>query len=406
MKLLYFNYMADLYGRSIGSTIKAKKLLSNLERAGHKVDYYWRFGGARKRPETPSPARPPSPFRHFIRKLFYTPKTILQNNFEIIAEFVYIQKAKPELIIVRLDAFRISAVILARLMNVPVLLEADGAMSYEWLHYHNDGALWKSFLLFFERIDIRLAEKIFVQSNVTKQYYVTTQAVRREKITVITNAADIPLRRKKMPPEVKEKINFPSGARVIGFIGSLHLWHGVDNLHRLMASLIPKYADLYFLFVGSGGPMTVKLRSQCQKGEWQHRVVFIDYLDHELIPFCLEVMDIALAPYPDSGLFYYSPVKIFEYMAGGKVVVTTKVGQIAEIIQDGENGIFFDPNNNDDLENKITRLLDNPSLGYRIGANAREFIAQGRTWKDKSRELEKLCLDYAKRSRKNISCTF
>ena len=101
MKLLYFNYMADLYGRSIGSTIKAKKLLSNLERAGHKVDYYWRFGGARQRPETPSPARPPSPFRHFIRKLFYTPKTILQNNFEIIAEFVYIQKAKPELIITK-----------------------------------------------------------------------------------------------------------------------------------------------------------------------------------------------------------------------------------------------------------------------------------------------------------------
>ena len=93
-------------------------------------------------------------------------------------------------------------------------------------------------------------------------------------------------------------------------------------------------------------------------------------------------------------------------MAGGRVVVTTKVGQVAEIIQDGENGIFFDPNNNDDLENKITRLLDNPSLGYRIGANAREFIAQGRSWKDKSRELEKLCLDYAKRSRKNISRTF
>ena len=80
-------------------------------------------------------------------------------------------------------------------------------------------------------------------------------------------------------------------------------------------------------------------------------------------------------------------------MAQGKAIVTTRIGQIAELITDGESGLFFDPNNPGDLVEKVKSLLYAPEYRNRMGERARQVILANHTWNHKAAQLEKLCLE-------------
>ncbi len=70
------------------------------------------------------------------------------------------------------------------------------------------------------------------------------------------------------------------------------------------------------------------------------------------------------------------PVAIAEAMALGKPVVSSRVGGIAEMIQDGENGFLVDENNVDGFADKIVTLLNDPSLRKRMGERGNEMARQ------------------------------
>ncbi len=391
-KIAYFNYMEDLYGSSIGSTIKAVELLSHLEEQGHKICYYWRNkeqtpgAGEKKTNKRKSYFK-----RSLFRKLFFTPKEIIKNLVEMRTEYRFIKQNKPDIIIVRIDAYRYSASVLAKFSSIPLLIEADGANSYEWLFYNNkDGNIWKSWILFFERFCFRLSEHVFVQSQVALDYYVYLYNLDESKIHVITNGAN-PRALPEDQSGLKEKLGILAGSPVCGFIGSLHYWHNTGLLFELIKDVLTEYPTVFFLIVGGGGPMAEDFKKQCEQYDWKSRIIFAGFVEHEKAYHYVNLFDVALAPYAGTGLFYYSPVKIFEYMAQGKAIITTKVGQIAELIEDGESGIFFDPDTPGDLTAKVKYLLDQPEKRKTIGLNAREMILHNHTWKHKALQLEKLC---------------
>ena len=307
------------------------------------------------------------------------------------AEYWFIKQNKPDIMIVRIDAYRYSACVLAKLFKIPLLIEADGANSYEWLFYNNkDGNIWKSWILFFERLCFRLSEHIFVQSQVAMDYYLDLYGLNESKIHVITNGAN-PREIGEEKSELKGKLGIQADSQVCGFMGSLHYWHNTGLLFELIKEVLTDYPSLYFLVVGGGGPMADEFKKQCLQYDWKSRILFTGLVQHEKAYQYVNLFDVALAPYASTGLFYYSPVKIFEYMAQGKAIITTKVGQIAELIEDGESGIFFDPDTPGDLTAKVKVLLDQPEKRKAIGRKAREKILHNHTWRHKALQLQKLC---------------
>ncbi len=392
-KIAYFNYMQDLYGMSIGSTIKAEQLLKHIQNLGHKVYFYWRYATKTGKPGNSDVSKSRRYFQHpLLRRLFFTPKEIIKNIFELFREYRFLKSCRPDLVIVRIDAFRYSASLLTRLLRLPLLIEADGANSWEWLHYSNkDGNIWKSWLLFIERFCFRLADVVFVQSNVARDYYLELYPFPADKITVITNGAN-PVKQTVDPQLLKQQLGIKPDAIVCGFIGSLHYWHNTGLLFDLVKNLLSDYSALYFLIVGGGGPMTDNFMEQCSRYDWKNRVIFTGYVEHAQTPLYVNIFDIALAPYATSGLFYYSPVKIFEYMAQGKAIVTTRIGQIAELITEGESGLFFNPDVPGDLDVKVKSLLHDPQARKRMGERARQVVIENHTWSHKALQLEKLCL--------------
>src|SRR5204863_4477838 len=109
---------------------------------------------------------------------------------------------------------------------------------------------------------------------------------------------------------------------------------------------------------------------------------------HEEIPRYLGVMDVALAPYPALEDFYYSPLKLFEYMAAGKAVVASNTGQVAQIIHHGVTGLLYEPGDRAGLLRCLRELRRNPALRQELGRNARR-ACEAFTWeRNAARVLE------------------
>ena len=90
-------------------------------------------------------------------------------------------------------------------------------------------------------------------------------------------------------------------------------------------------------------------------------------------------MDVAVAPYPAMGDFYFSPIKLYEYMAAGRAVVASRVGQVAEIIEDGVNALLYEPGDRAGFVNCLKRLQKDNALRMELGRRA-SAACSGHTW--------------------------
>jgi glycosyltransferase involved in cell wall biosynthesis len=81
-------------------------------------------------------------------------------------------------------------------------------------------------------------------------------------------------------------------------------------------------------------------------------------------------------------------MKVFEYMASGKAIVASRVGQVADVIEDGENGILVEPGDPVQLSDALIRLLQNPAERKRLGTNARQQAVANHSWEKYIQQLE------------------
>lgn len=383
MKIAYFNYMADLYGYSIGSTIKARKLLGSLSQWEHDVRFYWL---CEQQPSKPAAAKPDNR-RSWLRDLFFTPRQLLRNIPQFFRELGMLKRDRPDALIVRLDAFRISALAAAWVRHLPIIVEADGASSYEWLTFNHGRYLWPKALLWCEKTMLKGAAGVFTQSQVAKDYFVMTHRLAPEKIAVITNGADpvMPLS-KKDTDDLLYALGLQNDQQIIGFVGSMHHWHGVDQVAALIGDVLSEFPQVVFLFVGGGGALEKALKDQLLSTHFT-RVIFTGTVPYEKVSCYIQLFSIAIAPYPAIEVFYFSPVKLFEYMAAAKPIVAAKIGQIAEILSDRQNGLLYEPGNIEEMKQKLLLLLRDEALRRQIGANAEKTLLEAHTWRHKGEQL-------------------
>jgi len=104
------------------------------------------------------------------------------------------------------------------------------------------------------------------------------------------------------------------------------------------------------------------------------------------MPEVTAAADIGVAPYDPSRLaqlrlgFYWSPLKIFEYMACGLPVVTIRRPPLTEIVREDREGLFFSEGDAPGLSAAISRLADDRPLRERLGQSARERVVARYSW--------------------------
>jgi glycosyltransferase involved in cell wall biosynthesis len=140
------------------------------------------------------------------------------------------------------------------------------------------------------------------------------------------------------------------------------------------------------LLVGDG-PLKKKADEFVREHKLENMVFLTGYAPHHEIPEHLAAMDIVAAPYPKMDFFYFSPLKIFEYMAAGKAVIASRLGQIAELIQDGENGLLCEPDNFDQLLSITEKLIEDAALRHQLGVAARATMAERYSWQQNAQQI-------------------
>lgn len=117
---------------------------------------------------------------------------------------------------------------------------------------------------------------------------------------------------------------------------------------------------------------------------------------HQEIPHWLDRADVGVAPYPELDDFYFSPLKVVEYMAAGLPVVASSVGQLRSLVQDGKTGLLVRPGDAESLASALVRLAEDRKLRLRMGRRARERAERRHDWSRVTDRIER-CLAHLHR---------
>ena len=288
-----------------------------------------------------------------------------------------IERIRPDFIYQRYARFSWAGVVAANRIKRPLLLEYNGSEVWVGKHWDHVGNL--DLLERYERLNLDAAARIFVVSEVERRN-LEARGVDGRKIVVNPNGVDVERFRPGVGGvEARRELQIADDEVVAGFVGTFGPWHGVEKLAEAIRK-IPADVKVRFLLVGSGS-----LHAAVEKQlEGDKRVIFTGAVAHDRVAKLLDACDVLVAPHvplADGSEFFGSPTKIFEYMAMGKGIVASRLGQIGEVLVDGETALLVEPGDVEELRASILRLVESEELRKRLGARAREVAEREHTWK-------------------------
>jgi glycosyltransferase involved in cell wall biosynthesis len=195
----------------------------------------------------------------------------------------------------------------------------------------------------------------------------------RVPIVVAHDGADVP-RQDPPPPRAP-------GPFALGYVGHLYPGKGLELIARL-AALLP---DCAFHVVGG---------HEEDLAVWRPRLVTPNVHLHGHLPHAeaqrrMRAFDALLAPYQDGVWIgggvtdvsrWMSPLKVFEYMASGRPMIASDLAVLREVLRDGENALLVPAAAPEAWAQAVRKLREDPGLGGRLAARAREDLARRHTW--------------------------
>ena len=239
------------------------------------------------------------------------------------------------------------------------------------------------------RFTYKLAEKILCVSEAARRHLIETWEVDAEKIVVMANGVDVNLFKPgdAYRSDLRNEFGL-NGSQVITFVGGFQPWHGLDLLVESFAMVLNEIPTAKLLLVGDGRARP-DVEKSVQKFGIASNVMITGLLPQVRIPEILSIADLAVMPYPELPKeLWFSPLKMYEYMSAGKAIVASRAGQIAEVIQDGYNGILVEPGNIGELTQTLIRLLRDGDERKRLGTNARQQAVEKHSWDHYINRLE------------------
>lgn len=169
------------------------------------------------------------------------------------------------------------------------------------------------------------------------------------------------------------------GKTVIGFIGSLYMFEGLEFLVDAVLQLLNQRSDVKLLLAGEG-EVEASLRSRIPSVKHE-QIIFAGKVPHPQVKAYYSVMDVLVYPRVRSRLTELTtPLKPLEAMAQQRVVVGSNIGGLRELIRDGETGCLVEPENVAALTHCLTGLVNDPNKRQRLAQGAREFVVRERDW--------------------------
>lgn len=269
----------------------------------------------------------------------------------------------------------------ARALGLPFVYEVRGlwhmsrvARQPHFLHHANYQAMDAAEVAICKEADFVLAITHAVR------HYLIDKGVPEDRILVLPNGVDTHRFTPIEPDEdLRAELEIGEGI-VIGYVGSFVKYEGLDLLVEAFAKLRERHAGVYLLLVGDGDTRN-ELEAMVDQLGIRDGVRFTGRVPHDDVNRYHSIIDIAPFPRtPDIVCEFISPLKPFESMAMGQVVVGSDVAALREIITDGEHGRLFKKGDSHDLFEVLSTLVSNPEEMSRLRDSGLDWVKEHRDW--------------------------
>lgn len=285
------------------------------------------------------------------------------------------------------------------LLRRKLVYEINGLASEEW-SMKGDTILHRAVALIIkasEGLAVKGSNRVVAVTQGLKEYLVSTFGVEERRITVIPNGVDTrvfyPIKDPEILQDLRARLGIQKGAPVVFFAGNLAPWQGLDRLLASAPTVLKHVPRVRFLIVGDG-TLRGQLQTRIRTMKLEKHVIMTGMVPHDQIPRYVSLADVCVSPkrnYP-TGL---SPLKVYEYMACGKAVVSSRVAGL-DFIGERETGILVEPENPQALAQGIVALLLDPQERARMGRNGAELARQEFDWQKRAREVLQAVIDTAR----------
>lgn len=285
---------------------------------------------------------------------------------------------RPDLIYERYSPFGVAGGVVAGRLGIPHVLEVNAPLAWEGQRYRKQ-ALHEA-AEFLESAAFASTSMLVAVSDELRNLLLAAGAP-ASRVVVVPNGVDPD----QFSPDGETYRKGLEEKLVVGFAGSLKPWHGLGTLAETFRGL-SNDPRLHLLVVGDGpeAPVIDSLAAQLPG-----RVTHVGSVPHAEVPRYVRAMDVAVAPYPPLERFYFSPLKVLEYMAAGRAVVASRVGQLAELIRTGVNGVLVRPGSTEPLADAIAELAADASRRRELGVAAAAEVRERHRWTHRAERILK-----------------
>lgn len=286
-----------------------------------------------------------------------------------------IRKIEPDLIYERGYYLMSSGVDAAAELNIPIIIEINAPYPEERIKMEGYSLISGLANLVIKK-QLRTVQKFVVVSEALKLFY--SKKLEGEDLNIVATpngiSEEILIEARKIPTDNLELVDSLKGKFVIGFVGSIFPYHGVETLIKSFLEISKMYPNTELVVVGDGEILPELMA----KYNGNNQIHFTGKVEHLIAKRLLRTFDIAVMA---SSNWYGSPVKIFEYGAYSKAVIAPSTVPVKEVIVDGKNGLLITPDSVDNLTAAIKKLHDNADLREKLGNQLQQDVENKFLWK-------------------------
>ncbi|MBU0667152.1 MAG: glycosyltransferase family 4 protein [Nanoarchaeota archaeon] len=367
----------DLYSASEPWTIRITFIAQELVKLGHKVKIVYfplqpsERGKTLKKKHTEFETIP------FKRSKWHLPYNIgRMYKLSKWADIIHFQKCFP--------IASLPALFAAYLRNKPVHYDWD---DWEYAIYNWDppSKIYGQYINFMEQTIPKLADTVSVASNHLRKLALKA-GVSKENIFDSHVGADL----EKFHPKNKGdeiRLKYKIKCPFIIYLGQLHGGQYAELFLKAAKLVLKEYKNTKFMIVG-GGHYLPTLKQKNHELGLDKEVIFVGYTKYDDVPKYLAAADICVAAFEDNNITKCkSPLKIVEYLAAGKAIVASDVGEVKRML--GDSGIAVKAGDEKAIAKGIIRFLTDKRFKKKSEKKARKRAEEEYNWQVTAKNLEK-----------------
>jgi glycosyltransferase involved in cell wall biosynthesis len=284
--------------------------------------------------------------------------------------------------------FSLVGALLAHLTRKPLFLEYNSPAEFVARYWSSMPTRLSGGIGRYEDASLAAAARIIVVSEIARSSLVE-RGIAPERIVVNPNGVDVDRFATGGGAEVRHRLGIEDDSVVAGFVGSFGPWHGAPVLARAFARVAAPVPHLRLLLVGDGQELEPTLEIVRHAG-LEGRTTVVGQVPPAAVPAYVDACDVLVAPHvplPDGVEFFGSPTKLFEYMAAGKAIVASRLGQIGDVLEHGRTAWMVEPGSVGNLAEALLAVAGDPELRGELGGNARRRASEHHSWQLNARSV-------------------